>query len=147
MKNIGRAAIHLTLLAALGGCAVVNSPLDSKPVARQDLYNDQRHVIGYKEVSRDSVTGEELTRIALFVPRLDARGQVIGYEEPGRSDTILRDIRGKRVGARFIDLRSSAGNPGNKGLTILVYSKRADELAVSTMPSIEELTRLAKLDR
>src|SRR2546423_15464708 len=63
--------------------------VDVKPgdtnAARENLKNAQGHVIGYKEVARDDATGEELTQISLFVPRLGSRGQLIGYEERVRA--------------------------------------------------------------
>ncbi|HEY5900285.1 MAG TPA: hypothetical protein VIV54_22155, partial [Burkholderiales bacterium] len=118
MKKI---AIVLSL-ALLGGCALVQT----ETVAKRDLKNDQGHVIGYKEISRDPASGEELTKLTLFVPMLNKRGNVIGYEERGRGDTILRDVNGKRIGMRFVDLRSTGTNAGNKGVTIVIYPRRAD---------------------
>src|SRR2546421_13107379 len=124
--------------------------VDVKPgdtnAAQEDLKNAQGHVIGYKEVARDDATGEELTQISLFVPRLGSRGQLIGYEERVRGGTVLRDLYGKRVGGRFLDLRSRGSNPRNKGLTIEVSSRKADQaLSLAVAPSIEELMLLAGL--
>ena len=124
--------------------------VDVKPgdtnAARENLKNAQGHVIGYKEVARDDATGEELTQISLFVPRLGSRGQLIGYEERVRGGTVLRDLYGKRVGGRFLDLRSRGSNPRNKGLTIEVSSRKADQaLSLAVAPSIEELMLLAGL--
>ena len=124
--------------------------VDVKPgdtnAARENLKNAQGHVIGYKEVARDDATGEELTQISLFVPRLGSRGQLLGYEERVRGGTVLRDLYGKRVGGRFLDLRSRGSNPRNKGLTIEVSSRKADQaLSLAVAPSIEELMLLAGL--
>jgi len=71
MKSAKRTAVILALGLAAGGCSI----LDTKPVAREDLTNAQGHVVGYKEMMRDSRTGEELAQIALFVPRFGERGK------------------------------------------------------------------------
>src|SRR3954463_12473816 len=102
-----KAAKTITLLLALGlagGCSVI----EYKPgaaVGREDLKNGQGHVIGYKDVTRDVATGEEIAQIALFVPRSE-NGQLVGYEELVRGGSVLRDLNGKRIGGRFIDSRS-----------------------------------------
>ena len=77
---------------------------------------------------------------------MGSRGQLIGYEERVRGGTVLRDLYGKRVGGRFLDLRSRGSNPRNKGLTIEVSSRKADQaLSLAVAPSIEELMLLAGL--
>ena len=133
--------IRAALILALGGC----STLDSKPVAREDLQNAQGHVIGYKDLMRDERTGEELAQLTLFVPRLGERGEVVGYEERVRGGTVLHDLNGKRIGARWLDVRSRGTNPQNKGLLIVVRGKEAERPAVAQAPSIEELIQLARL--
>ena|SRR5438105_1222667 len=141
-----RTAIILALGLAAGGCSTIDVKPGDTNAAREDLKNVQGHVIGYKEVARDDATGEELTQISLLVPRLGSRGQLIGYEERVRGGTVLRDLYGKRVGGRFLDLRSRGSNPRNKGLTIEVSSRKADQaLSLAVAPSIEELMLLAGL--
>jgi hypothetical protein len=129
----------MTLLAlafAASGCSV----LESKSVAREDLKNAQGHVIGYKDVMRDARTGEELAQLALFVPRVNTRGEVVGYEERVRGGSVMRDLNGKKVGGRWNDLRSG------KGLVIVVRGKdTAEPVALAQAPSIEELIQLARL--
>jgi len=118
--------------------------LDTQPeykrVGVHPLRNAQGHVIGHKEILRGN--GERLTRIALYVPRLEA-GKVVGYEERIRGGTVLRSLEGRKIGGRFIDLRSRGTNPGNKGLMIIVHAKPSETVAA---PSIEELKLLARLD-
>src|SRR4051794_1988985 len=99
---------------AMSGCSV----MDYKSVNREDLKNGQGHVIGQKETLHDYRTGEDVAKIALFVPRVD-RGEVVGYEErmPGGT-VLLRDLNGRRIGTRIVDLRSRSTNPANRGITI-----------------------------
>lgn len=141
MKALKRTAIILALGLAAGGCSVI----DTKPVAREDLKNAQGHVVGYKEIMRDSRTGEELAQIALFVPRVGERGEIIGYEERVRGGAVLRDLNGKRIGGRWADLRSRGNNPQSNGLLIIVRGRQSESVAVAEAPSIDELIHLARL--
>jgi len=136
-----RTILVLALGLAAGACTVI----ETKPVAREDLRNAQGHVIGYKELMRDERTGEELAQIALFVPRLGERGEIVGYEELVRGGTVLHDLNGKRIGGRWLDVRSRGTNPQNKGLLIVVRGKESERAAVAQAPSIEELIQLARL--
>lgn len=131
----------LALGLVAGGCSVI----ETKSVAREDLKNPQGHVIGYKDIMRDSRTGEELAQLTLFLPRLDERGEIVGYEERVRGGTVLHDLNGKRIGARWLDVRSRGTNPQNKGLLILVRGKESEHASVAQAPSIEELIQLARL--
>ena len=141
MKTLTRTIVVLALGAIAGGCSL----LQTKTVAREDLKNAQGHVIGYKEMMRDERTGEELAQLALFVPRVGERGEIVGYEELVRGGAVVRDLYGKRIGGRWVDLRSRAANPNNRGLTIVVLGKAPERVAVAEAPSIEELVRLARL--
>ncbi len=132
----------LALAMLAGGCSTV----ELKPLGTEVLRNAQGHVIGQKETLCDCRSGEKLARIALYLPRVDERGEVIGYEELVRGGSVLRDLNGRRIGGRWVDLRSRASNPHNKGLTILVYSQPAQRAAMAATPSIDELIRLARLD-
>ena len=136
-----RTILVLALGLAAGACTVI----ETKPVAREDLRNAQGHVIGYKELMRDERTGEELAQITLFVPRLGERGEIVGYEELVRGGTVLHDLNGKRIGGRWLDVRSRGTNPQNKGLLIVVRGKESERAAIAQAPSIEELTQLARL--
>jgi hypothetical protein len=135
-----RSALILALGLAAGGCTHLATPSGSlQALGREDLKNLQGHVIGYKEMTRDAATGERITQIALYVPRLDDRGHIVGYEERVRGGSVLRDLRGKKVGGRFDDVRS------RKNLTIVVLP-REERLAAAPAPSIEELIRIARLE-
>ena len=129
----------LALVLATSGCSLMDQKADYRTVRVEPLKNAQGHVIGHKETLRNN--GDVLARIALYVPRLED-GKVVGYEERIRGGTVLRSLEGRKVGRRFIDLRSRGTNPGNKGLMIIVHSKPAERVAA---PSIEELKLLAQL--
>jgi hypothetical protein len=138
MRPIRIAALLLAVAAS--GCSMMDTQPEYKRVGVQPLKNAQGHVIGHKEILRNN--GERLTRIALYVPRLEG-GKVVGYEERIRGGTVLRSLEGRKMGGRFIDLRSQGTNPGNKGLMIIVHAKPAEVVAV---PDIDDLKLLAKLD-
>lgn len=139
--KLTRTITILALGMMAGGCSV----LDYKSVAKEDLKNIQGHVIGLKETLHDYRSGEDMAKIALFVPRIE-RGEIVGYEErmPGGT-VLLRDLNGKRIGNRFVDLRSRAMNPQSKGLTIVFHSKPSERIALAAAPSIDELMHLARL--
>lgn len=137
---IKRTALILALGLAAGGCTHLSTPRGNlQALGREDLKNLQGHVIGYKEVTRDAATGERITQISLYVPRLDDRGRIVGYEERVRGGSVLHDVHGKKVGGRFDDVRS------RKNLTIVVLP-REDRLAAAPAPSIDELIRIARLE-
>ena len=109
----------LSLVFAAGGC----STLDFKPTGKETLKNADGHVIGYKE------RGEEIDRVVLFTPRLGERGNVVAYEERIKGGVVLWDLRGKRVGSRYVDLRSRGTNSYNSGLTIVFRPRESEALA------------------
>jgi hypothetical protein len=136
-------AILLLTLGLVGGCSVI----EYKPtgtINRVDLKNPQGHVIGYKDVSHDAATGEEIAQIALFVPRTE-NGQVVGYEERVRGGSVLRDLNGRRIGGRLVDSRSRGTNPQSKGLVILVRGREPERITTAQAPDIDELRQLARL--
>jgi hypothetical protein len=136
MKTLITTATVIALGLAAGGCSI----LETKSMAHEDLKNAQGHVVGYKEAMRDRETGEEVTQIALFVPRYSESGKIIGYEERVRGGSVLRDLKGKKIGGSWHDLRSG------KGLVIMVRGKEsAERVALAQAPSIEELIQLARL--
>jgi hypothetical protein len=142
MKALKRTAIILALGLAAGGCSVI----ETKSVAREDLKNAQGHIVGYKDMMRDNRTGEELAQIALFVPRIGERGEILGYEERVRGGSVLRDLNGKRIGGRWADLRGRGTNPQSKGLLIVVHGKQsAERVAMAEAPLIDDLIHLARL--
>jgi hypothetical protein len=127
MKVLKTIVIALSL--GLGGCA----GLDFKMLGKQTLKNDQGHVIGYKERVCDCAAGEELDRVVLFTPRLSTGGRVMAYEERVKGGVVLWDLRGKRIGSRYVDLRSRGTNAHNSGLTIVFVPRDAERLAAQEM--------------
>lgn len=105
----------------VGGCSTLT---DYGPVSKVTLKNDQGNVIGYKQLLRNQDTGEVVARVSLFSPILDNNGRIVGYEEPARSGSIIRDLQGRSIGGRFSDTRS-------KGFTLVVRSRGFDQ-ALST---------------
>jgi hypothetical protein len=133
--------VRIAALAMLaGGCSV----METTPVTHEELRNAQGHVIGTKDIMRDARTGEELAQIALFVPRYNSRGELVGYEERVRGGTVLLDLNGRRIGNRWVDVRGRGTNPQSKGLLIVVYSKH-DSPSIAPAPEIDELIQLARL--
>ena len=133
--NLLKTAI-LALALAAGGC----STLDFKSLSgKETLKNAQGHVIGYKERVCDCQAGEELDRVVLFTPRFSETGRVVAYEERMKGGVILWDTRGKRIGSRYVDLRSRGTNARNSGLTIVFRSTPdAERLAVAQV-TIEDI--------
>jgi len=133
--------IILGLAALASGC----SSVEWKQMSMQPLRNEQGHVIGQKELLCDCKNGERIARLALFEPRFDERGVLVGYEEKMRGGVQLRDLNGRRIGTRFADVRSRANNPNSKGLTIIVHSQRAETAATASITTVDELVNLAGL--
>ena len=138
--------IRTSLVAVLGLAAGACMVMETKPVAREDLKNARGHVVGYKDLMVDSRSGEELAQLTLFVPRLGEGGEIIGYEERVRGGTVLRELNGKRIGVRWLDVRSRGTNPQSKGLLIMVRGKESKHAPLAQAPSIEELIQLARLE-
>ena len=115
--------------------------MEYRPLGKETLKNSQGHVIGYRERLCDCAAGEELDRVVLFTPRLTEAGNVIGYEEKIKNGVVLWDTRGKRIGSRYVDLRSRGTNARNSGLTIVFRSSAEAErmaLAQVTIESIKQ---------
>jgi hypothetical protein len=125
-----------------GGCSTV----EFKQLGMEPVRNAQGHVIGQKEALCDCANGERLTRIALYTPRVDEHGTIVGYEEQVKGGTVLRDLQGHRFGARWVDLRSRSSNPNNKGLTIIVHSRPADRATLAEGPLVDELIQRARVN-
>jgi hypothetical protein len=130
-----RLALTVMILALASGC----SSVEWKEMSTQAVRDGQGHVIGQKELLCDCRTGERIQRLALFEPRFDERGVLVGYEEKVRGGTVLRDLNGRRIGTRFIDLRSG------KGLTIIVHSQPAERATTATATTVDEFLSLAGL--
>jgi hypothetical protein len=125
----------LAITLAASGCSL----LEYKPLGKETLKNSEGHVIGYRERLCDCKAGEELDRVVLFTPRRTEAGTIIGYEEKIKNGFQLWDTRGKRVGTRYVDLRSRGTNARNSGLTIVFRSSpEAERIAVAQV-TIEEI--------
>ena len=135
----------LVMAAALlaSGC----SSIELKSLGKAEpLRNAQGHVVGHKEMLCDCSRGEDVARIQLYVPRVNDAGMIVGYEEPVKGQvSILRDLNGRVVGQRYVDLRSRMTNSGSRGLTYVFHSKPAEHLALAAAPTIDELMQLARL--
>jgi hypothetical protein len=131
----------LGLAALASGC----SSMEWTQMSLQPLRNEQGHVIGQKEMLCDCRNGEHVARLALFEPRFDERGVLVGYEEKIRGGTVLRDLNGRRIGTRFADMRTRANNPNSKGLTIIVHSQPAAATATASIMTMDQLVELAGL--
>ena len=129
-------ALIIVACFAIGGCSTMSDFGTS--VRKETLKNDQGHVIGFKDMLRNDRTGEVLARVSLYAPMLGDRGEVVGYEEQARDGTIIRDLNGRSIGARFSDLRSRGTNSKNKGLMIVFRPADAQQVAVA-QPKIWEL--------
>jgi len=135
----------LTMIVGLVALASGCSSVEWKQVSTQPLRNEQGHVIGQKETLCDCLNGERIARLALFEPRFDEHGALVGYEEKIRGGVQLRDLNGRRIGTRFADHRSRANNPNSKGLTIIVYAQPAERAATASVTTMDELVNLAGL--
>src|SRR5260221_1317694 len=141
MKSMTRTV----LLAAATALAVGCSAVEFQPIGVEELHNAQGHVIGQKELLCDCRSGEQLARISLYVPRYED-GRLVGYEERLRGGSILRDLNGKAVGNRFVDLRSRATNYRNRGLTVVFVQPASPRAALAVAPSIDDLMQLARIN-
>ena len=50
---------------------------------------------------------------------VNADGHVFGYEERIAGGSILRNLSGKVIGERWVDMRNRGSNPGNGGIAIV----------------------------
>ena len=136
----------ITMILALAALASGCSSVEWKQLSLQPLRNEQGHVIGQKEMLCDCrIGGERIARLALFEPRFDERGVLVGYEEKIRGGTVLRDLNGRRIGTRFADMRTRANNPNSKGVTIIVHSQPATATATAAIMTMDQLVELAGL--
>lgn len=88
-------------------------------VGRSDLTNADGHVVGHMQTLRDVGRAETVAQTVLYLPRTNEQGEVVGYEERIPGGSILRNVNGKAIGERWVDIRSRGSNPGNSGLAIV----------------------------
>ncbi len=120
----------LAAAVALGGCSTLSDfgPVaKSGPLSRKVVKNDQGHVVGFKQMLRNTETGEVVAQVNLFTPILSDSGAIVGYEEPARGGAIIRDLAGHSIGGRFSDLRGRSTNANNKGFTLVVRARGFDQ--------------------
>lgn len=142
LNAVGRAALVLALGFAAGGCSLLS---DFRAMNRAPIHNPEGHVVGQKEVLQYRGTGEELTRIALYTPWRNLDGQIVGYEEQTRSGSVIRDLKGNVIGARWKDLRSRATNR-NEGISVVFAaqpSKQGAEAELVPPVAVLDFVRLA----
>lgn len=114
MKKIGLLAL---VALGLGGCATMD---EFGSAGQQAVRNEQGHVVGYKDILRNKSTGEVVAQVHMFTPLRDNAGDVIGYEEETRGGAIVRDLKGRLIGNRFVDMRSRNTNVRSRGVTIVI---------------------------
>ena len=122
---------------ALGGCTTLTD--FGVSVRKESLTNEQGHVVGYKELLRNSQTGEVIAQVAMYTPVFGSGGELMGYEEHTKDgNAIIRDINGRAIGSRFSDLRSRSTNSKSKGVMIVFRPADAPVVAMSR-PKVWEL--------
>lgn len=129
IRTLTAVAVAVASLA-LGGCSTLS---EYGSYQREELRNEQGHVIGHKQLMRHAQSGEVIARVALYTPFADSSGEIIGYEEPVKDGSILRGLDGRSMGGRFTDLRSRATNNKSKGLVVVFRQPEAPQVA-SVMP-------------
>ncbi len=55
----------------------------------------------------------------LYSPRVNERGETVGYEERIVGGAVLRNLDGRAIGERWVDMRSRGSNPASGGLAIV----------------------------
>jgi hypothetical protein len=88
-------------------------------IGRSNMTNSDGHVVGYMQTMRDAQGSETVAQTFLYLPRINKQGEVVGYEERVPGGSILRDVHGRAIGERWVDMRSRGSNPGNSGLAII----------------------------
>ena len=133
---LARTLMIIAAGVAISGCSTL---AEYGSVRKESLRNDQGHVIGYKEMLRNSRTGEVMAQMALFTPVRSDGGEVVGYEEQSRDGgALIRDLEGRPIGSRWADLRSRSTNNKNRGITV-VFRPADTKVAAAEQPKIYEL--------
>jgi hypothetical protein len=110
----------MTVLAAGLIAAACAQTVEYRYVSTEILKNEKGHVVGHKELLKDVATGEDFEEVTHYTPLHDAKGEIVGYQEQARGGVVIRGLDGRRIGARYTDLRSRGSNPGNEGITITI---------------------------
>ena len=109
-----------TLIAAaalsLAGCATQG---ERASLGTAFVKDDRGHVIGERETMVDLGSGAIVERLEIFALLVDSDGRLIGYEQRLKDGSIVRDVDGRPMGARYLDLRSRGTNPRSTGLLVI----------------------------
>lgn len=139
-KSIATALV-LAFGFASGGCSLLS---EYRTIDKVALTNDRGHIVGHREVLRYNGSDERIMRVALYTPRLNDQGMVVGYEERTRSGAVIRDLNGNHIGNRFKDLRSRGTNPDSTGVTVVFSApERARVSLAAARTEFQEAIRLA----
>ena len=112
---------QLIRVTVAGACLAACAPtVEYQYIGTEIMRNDQGHVVGHKDLLVDARNGEEIEQPVHYTPLLDASGNVIGYQQPVAGGMLIRSVDGRRIGARYTDLRSRGSNRGNDGVMITV---------------------------
>jgi hypothetical protein len=119
-----RSALFSLAACLLAACAA-RAPI--QPVGPQPITNDQGHVVGHREMLTDRRTGEQTEKVTYYVPRYDAQGAVVTYEEAVPDGVLIRAPDGRKIGVRYGDLRSRGTNTNREGVTVTVPPERRSD--------------------
>lgn len=110
------------LVAPLAACLLVAcaETVEYRYLGTEPVKNEKGHVIGHKDLLVDPRTGGQVEQLTRYIPMLDEKGEVIAYQEPTRAGMVIRNLEGRRIGARYPDLRSRGTNPGAEGIGITI---------------------------
>lgn len=109
--------VMMTLAVGLLAAACAGT-VEYRYVGTEPLKNAQGHVIGHKELLQDTKTGESYEQVTMYEPLFNEKGDIYAYQEPTRGGVVIRALDGRRIGARYTDLRSRGSNPGSEGITV-----------------------------
>lgn len=125
---------------AIGGCSTV---VEYGSVRKESLVNEQGHVVGYKEILRNTATGETLAQVAYFKPVLGAAGELIGYEEQTKDGALIRDFNGRAIGSRWSDMRSRSTNARSRGITVVFRPSETAPVASAPTKMLDLMASLS----
>lgn len=111
-----RSVLFTLAVSLLAACAARSmQPGETLPIT-----NDQGHVVGHREMVTDRRTGAQTEKVVNYVPRYDASGAVVAYEEPVPDGVVIHALDGHKIGLRYGDLRSRGTNTTREGITVTV---------------------------
>lgn len=110
------------LVVPLAACLLVAcaDTVEYRYLGTEPIKNEKGHVVGHKELLKDTRTGEQVEQLTHHQPMHNETGEVVGYQEPTRAGMVIRNLEGRRIGARYTDLRSRGTNPNAEGVGITI---------------------------